>query len=137
MCFYQKGLCFKCQGCGSCCTGFPGFVWLKKNEIINISAYLKIDKNTFLKNYTFQAYGMVSLKEIKPSYDCIFFKDKKCQIYPVRPFQCIAFPFWPHNVESQESWQTLKKSCPGIDQGDLHPPEKIQAFLDGYQTDLA
>lgn len=137
MCFYKKGLNFTCQGCGSCCTGFSGFVWLKKTEIKTISDYLQIDQTAFLNTYTYKTYGRISLKEQLPSYDCVFFKDKKCLIYPVRPFQCIAFPFWPDNVESADSWQNLKTSCPGIDQGALHPQEEIEKWLKNYQTDLA
>ena len=137
MSIYKKGLHFTCQGCGNCCTGFSGFVWLKKAEIKKIADYLSLDQTTFLETYTYKTYGRISLKETLPSYDCIFFKNKKCLIYPVRPFQCVAFPFWPDNLKSAESWQNLKTSCPGIDQGTLHSQTEIEKWLENYQTDLA
>ena len=31
--WYHKGLRFRCTGCGDCCTGEPGFVWVNSEEI--------------------------------------------------------------------------------------------------------
>ena len=47
--WYKDGLQFKCTGCGKCCTGAPGAVWLKPHEIDTIAAYLKITKEEFIK----------------------------------------------------------------------------------------
>ena len=116
------------------------FPVLSGSKKMKLSIFLNISnwtKKTFLKTYTFKAYGRISLKEKKPSYDCIFFKDKKCLIYPVRPFQCISFPFWPPNLASKQSWEDLKTNCPGIDQENLFSKEKIETLLADYQTDLA
>ncbi|MFA5250868.1 MAG: YkgJ family cysteine cluster protein [Parachlamydiales bacterium] len=139
MCFYRKGLHFQCQGCGSCCTGFSGFVWLKKNEIAKIADYLKLEEKIFLENYTFPVFGRISLKEIVPSYSCIFFDEpeKKCRIYPVRPFQCQSFPFWPGNLASLDDWHKLKSMCPGIDQGKLYSEKEISELSQNYSQDLA
>lgn len=47
-------------------------------------------------------------------HDCIFLKDKKCQIYGARPKQCRTFPWWIHNLKTQESWKEAAKECEGI-----------------------
>ena len=31
--WFKKGLRFECTGCGDCCTGAPGFVWVNSEEI--------------------------------------------------------------------------------------------------------
>jgi hypothetical protein len=36
--WYKDGLRFKCTGCGDCCTGAPGFVWVNNEEIAAIAA---------------------------------------------------------------------------------------------------
>lgn len=111
--WYQEGLQFKCTGCGKCCTGAPGAVWLKSKEIDTISAYLKISKEEFLKRYTRVIDGRISLIE-KERFDCIFLEGKFCSVYPVRPVQCQTFPFWPSLLESKENWDSAKSSCEGI-----------------------
>ena len=31
--WYKDGLRFQCTGCGDCCTGGPGYVWVNQAEI--------------------------------------------------------------------------------------------------------
>ena len=47
--WFDKGLKFKCTGCGRCCTGSPGYVWLSLNEIEVISKFLKLSVKEFKK----------------------------------------------------------------------------------------
>lgn len=111
--WYKDGLQFKCTGCGKCCTGAPGAVWLKPHEIETIAAYLKITKEEFIKSYTRLIDGRISLIE-KERYDCIFLEGNACSVYPVRPVQCQTFPFWPSLLQSKENWEAAKSSCEGI-----------------------
>ncbi len=37
--WYQFGLRFQCTGCGDCCTGAPGYVWINKAEIKAMSDF--------------------------------------------------------------------------------------------------
>lgn len=129
--WYKKGIFFKCKKCCNCCTGFPGYVWLNKKEIENIHKFLKISKEEFLKKYTRHIFTKISLKEILPSYDCIFLKDKKCQIYEVRPKQCRTYPFWPQNLKSKQAWKDLvEKNCPGtLEKKQKYTFEEIEEIL--------
>ena len=86
--WFKNGLYFKCQQCSDCCTGAPGYVWLTEKDIQNIIKFLNIEEKDFLKKYTRHVRGQISLKELFPNYDCIFLKDRKCQIYQARPMQC-------------------------------------------------
>jgi hypothetical protein len=36
--WYKDGLRFTCTGCGDCCTGAPGYVWVNKEEIEALAA---------------------------------------------------------------------------------------------------
>lgn len=111
--WYKNGLKFECTGCGKCCTGSPGAVWLNPNEIQTIADFLKISKENFLAKFTRLIDGRLSLIE-KEHYDCVFLNGKFCSIYPVRPVQCQTFPFWHTILESKENWEAAKSSCEGI-----------------------
>lgn len=112
--WYSEGLRFKCTECGQCCTGAPGYAWVTDKEIEAIAAYLKMTVKDFSKKYLRYVNGRYSLLEKKVSFDCIFLKDKKCQIYPVRPSQCRTFPWWVYNLSSPEAWEEAAKHCEGI-----------------------
>lgn len=125
--WYKEGLKFKCQGCSHCCSIGPGYVWLSEEEINKIASFLKLPRDIFLKKYCLTAMGKISLKELLPSYDCIFLKDKKCSIYEVRPLQCRTFPFWKDVIASKKAWDKMGKTCPGIDavDGRLYSQKEI------------
>jgi len=112
--WYKEGLRFECTGCGKCCTGGPGYAWVTPEEIENIAKYLDMPVNDFVKKYCRKVQGRWSLTEIKPEYSCVFLKEKRCTIYPVRPTQCRTFPWWKENLSSPEAWAEAAKSCEGI-----------------------
>lgn len=126
--WYSNGLRFKCTGCGKCCTGSPGYIWVTKEEIQAIAEFLKISVDKFMRTYIRQKEGRFSLIE-KPSFnfDCVFLKEKKCSIYEVRPKQCRTYPWWISNLKSRECWEEAAKECEGINpEAPLVPFEEIQ-----------
>jgi Fe-S-cluster containining protein len=112
--WYKEGLRFECTGCGKCCTGSPGVVWVSEEEIGAMSAFLKISNEQFIQKYTRVIGERLSLLESSKTYDCVFLRDKKCAVYGARPTQCRTFPWWPQNLESKESWESVKATCEGI-----------------------
>lgn len=112
--WYAEGLHFECTGCGQCCTGSPGYIWVSEEEIEQIAAFLNLAIDEFARLYLRRVKGKFSLLEIPKSYDCIFLKDKKCSIYSVRPTQCRTYPWWPQLLESPEEWQKAARMCEGI-----------------------
>ena len=129
--WYEKGLRFKCTECGKCCTGRPGYAWVTPEEIQKIAEYLGLEVNAFVRRYLRKVEGKWSLTELKPHYDCVFLKDKRCTIYPVRPKQCQTFPWWPENLSSEEAWKETAEHCEGIsDDAPIVPFGKIKAALD-------
>lgn len=116
--WYKKGLKFKCTGCGNCCTGSPGHVWVDREEIEILAEFLKISPEDFVKKYTRHVHGRLSLLEHSKTFDCVFLKDKKCTLYHARPRQCRTFPWWPENLKSPKSWKEAAKGCEGIEHPD-------------------
>lgn len=112
--WYVHGLRFECTQCGKCCTGAPGYTWVTEEEVATISAHLNLSIPEFMRKYVRVVRNRLSLLEHSKTYDCVFLKDKKCQIYSVRPTQCRTFPWWPELLRSKEEWEEAAKYCEGI-----------------------
>lgn len=112
--WYKEGLRFECTGCGECCTGSPGYVWVNEDEIATMAKHLKLTREEFIRKYTRSVNGKLSLLESSTTYDCVFLKEKKCTIYHARPTQCRTFPWWPENLSSEQAWKSAAKRCEGI-----------------------
>jgi uncharacterized protein len=127
--WYQDGLRFECTGCGKCCTGAPGYIWVTLEEIEAIAARVGLPVEQFTRKYVRRIgneYSLIEKRNSKGEYDCIFLDGKRCQIYEERPTQCRTFPFWKENLESPEAWNELRTTCEGIhDQAALVPLEQI------------
>ncbi len=112
--WYSEGLRFECTGCGQCCTGAPGYIWVNDTEIQTLADYLKLPIDKFKRRFLRKVGKRYSLVEYSKTYDCIFLKDNKCTVYSVRPTQCRTFPWWKENLSSPEAWHEAAKRCEGI-----------------------
>ena len=126
--WYKDGLRFKCTGCGDCCTGAPGYIWVNQAEIDALAAELDMTPKAFEKKYVRHVGIRRSLKELPGSYDCVLFdaKTRKCTVYDSRPRQCRTWPFWKSNVRTKETWQETCEVCPGSGKGKLYQLEQIE-----------
>lgn len=125
--FFASGLRFQCLQCGGCCTGDPGTVYLGTQEAQHIANHLHTPLKRFLQRFAYPFRNAYSLKEDSQG-SCIFYKSG-CVIYPVRPLQCRAFPFWVRNLRNQDRWEEVAGECPGIGRGPLHSAEEILHWL--------
>ena len=106
-----------CETCGGrCCRGESGYIWTKRNEIVNMAAFLEMTVEDFAKMYLRKVKHRYSLTEKRlgeNDYGCIFFDESRaqCMIYPVRPLQCRTFPFWEQFKANE---QEVRNECPGI-----------------------
>jgi uncharacterized protein len=116
--WYRDGLRFKCTGCGECCTGSPGVVWISDVEIEALAQHLDLSKETFIQEYTHVLEGKRSLIEDPHTYDCVFLKERKCTVYQHRPKQCRTFPWWPENIKNRAAWNETGKRCEGVNHPD-------------------
>ncbi len=111
---FESNMCSTCQA--RCCKG-NGYVFLDKREILNIAQFLGITTEEFIKFYTKKVLynkriALIDLR-IKKEIRCVFLNDDyRCEIYPVRPKQCVEFPFWNHL--KKKSKKEIQKLCPGV-----------------------
>ena len=131
MTWYKEGLKFKCTECGKCCTGSPGGVFVTMEEISAMADFLGCTREVFIASFTRRENGRLCLIDRPKNYDCVFLKDKKCQVYAARPKQCRTFPWWKENLESWAAWKNEKQRCEGFDhpEGQHFSKEEIDAKL--------
>ena len=117
--WYRDGLKFECTGCGNCCTGAPGVVWVYDQDIEAIAEHLDKPVGEIRLFHTRQVGQRLSLTEFANG-DCTFFdpRTRGCTIYPVRPTQCRTWPFWRSNLESETTWAETCRECPGAANGE-------------------
>jgi len=125
--WYSEGLRFSCTGCGYCCSGQPGYVYVNDDEIAQISQYLGMDASEFLSRFTRETHRERSLVE-RPNGDCVFLDPvlRSCRIYPIRPRQCKSFPFWNSNLRRPKDWDDVCRTCPGCGKGPVFSYETIE-----------
>lgn len=110
-------------------------MWVTEKEIEDISNFLGITIKEFAQKFVRYVDGKYSLREKSGNgedHDCIFLKDKRCQIYPVRPKQCRTFPWWPRHLKTEEDWSEAALWCEGINH-----PEAPMIPLNVIQEQLA
>lgn len=96
---------FACQGCGTCCR-WPGEVILTSDEVEAIAAHLGLTAYDFTANYTELRRNRQGLTlSSHPDGACIFLRENRCAIQPVKPQQCHDFPY----VWTVPGWRDLCK----------------------------
>lgn len=125
--WYSEGLKFQCTGCGDCCTGAPGYVWINQAETEALAAETGLSVPEFERRYVRYVGVRKTLKERK-NYDCVFLDSttRKCTVYKVRPRQCRTWPFWDSNLRTPETWAATCDVCPGSGTGKLYQLEQIE-----------
>ncbi len=128
--WYLEGLRFQCTGCGHCCTGDPGYVYVVRSEIEALAALVAVQVAEFEERFVRRVGKRKSLIEL-PNGDCVFFDrlTRRCRVYDARPRQCRTWPFWRSNLQTPEAWDETCRVCPGIGRGRLVPLEQIEAQL--------
>jgi uncharacterized protein len=116
--WYQQGLKFSCIGCGACCTGAPGYVWVTRAEIAALAAALGLPVEEFERQFVRSVGVRKSLVEFANG-DCALFdgETRQCRVYDARPRQCRTWPFWSSNLTSPAAWETTAERCPGCNRG--------------------
>jgi len=129
--WYVGGLHFECVQCGRCCSGpSEGYIWVTKPEIQIVADFLKITVGQVRQEYLKRVGLRTTIIEHPGTKDCILLQDiagqKRCLIYPVRPSQCRAWPFWPENLTNPNAWNKAAQKCHGINHGRLYTYDEIE-----------
>lgn len=137
-----QGLRFSCTMCGNCCTGPEGYVIVSDEECAKLAARFAMPLEDFLRDHTHMMMHGRSLNERAvvidgiTKHDCIYLDREKfpgkavCGVYEDRPKQCRTWPFWPSILREKVTWERAKRTCPGIDKGNLVPVEQIRILRD-------
>jgi len=135
--WFADGLRFQCTGCGKCCTGPSGYVFLSKLDLVRLAEHFSLTIEETTKQYTRLVDGQYALLDRPGSDHCLFLKDKQCSIYASRPIQCRTFPWWIHNLKDPEDWEEAATHCEGINPAaTLIPAEEIQEQCETYLDNL-
>jgi len=128
--WYYRGLKFECTGCGGCCTGAPGYVWVNKAEIEAMAKLVDMTVEQFEKHYVRLVGIRKSLIE-HANGDCVLLDNQQhsCRVYSVRPRQCRTWPFWESNLKTEDHWEDMAEHCPGANRGAVVPLRKIRSQL--------
>ncbi len=125
--WYRDGLAFECTGCGNCCSGEPGFVWVNDAEIAALAIEMAMSFDDFERQFVRQVGFRKSLVEY-PDGDCIFLhpENRKCTVYAARPLQCRTWPFWSSNLRRRSDWTKTCEVCPGSGTGRVYTLSEIE-----------
>lgn len=108
-------------------------MFLSDNDIGKLAAFFSISQDEFKKKYTRMVdLGVAKRRTLleQENFDCIFWSEGGCSVYPVRPLQCKSYPFWNSHLHSQEAWDQVEKECPGVNIGKHHPGDTIKRWID-------
>jgi Fe-S-cluster containining protein len=80
----------KCHNCSICCEN-EELISVAAADVRRISVYLKMPVTRFIRRYVKKLKkSKMSLRRTLP---CVFLRDGRCSIYPVRPTVCAMYPF--------------------------------------------
>jgi Fe-S-cluster containining protein len=112
--WFGDGLRFTCTGCGHCCTGASGAVYLSELDVQRLASKLQLSRDDFIARYTQWSDSELALIDKPDSPECVFLSGKACSVYGARPTQCRTYPFWLINVLESEDWVAEAHACEGI-----------------------
>ena len=101
---------FICQQCGYCCQG-ETTVSLDKKDQKRMVEHLGMSREEVAGNYWRQTGNTIQMKIVDGH--CIFY-DNGCTIHVGKPWRCTEWPLHPSILETQENFEIIKESCPGI-----------------------
>ena len=130
---------FECNGCGLCC----GDTEQKTRHILILKG--EADKLVFKTGQPATSFSVEVdgkhpyVYEMKKSSEgkCVFLKDNRCSIYPLRPLICTFYPFelkFNNDKEAHDFSFTLE--CPGINHGKLLGKTDFKKLFDIAQERL-
>jgi len=126
--WYHAGLRFKCTGCGDCCTGAPGYVWVNRDEIAALAARLEDGRGRFrgpIRSLGRNPQEPGGVRQRRLPFSWIP-RHESARCITSAPRQCKTWPFWESNVRTPEAWKEPAKSAPGSGKGPVVPTGEHQ-----------
>lgn len=118
--WFADGLAFSCQGCGDCCRGPGGYVWVTEDEAKEMANALGMAFTVFTAKMLRTTMAGLALVD-NGRGDCpLLGENGKCAVYHNRPVQCRTWPWWEENLVSEQRWEDAATRCPGMNKGTVH-----------------
>jgi uncharacterized protein len=109
---------FQCQpGCIRCCNQ-RGEVYVTRDDIARLAAYLRLSRAEFRRRYICGEPPLLRFRKQRHK-ECPFLLADGCSVHPAKPLQCSSFPFWPEILESAAGHLQAAAYCPGLNCGPL------------------
>lgn len=116
---------FQCRMCGACCQGYGG-TYVTAEDMAGIAAFIGEDADTFAERYCRRSGNRYVLAQSDEGF-CVFWRDGRCGIHPVKPRMCRAWPFIESVVRDPSNWRIMAGFCPGM-RADADP-ETVRACV--------
>lgn len=109
--------CKNCAVAEKCCTnpkpnGELGPPYLTEDDVKRIERFLQKPRNSFSDESVDQESSYLSRSiKTRPEGGCIFYRDRKCQIYEARPLDCRLFPLDICRIGNEYFWVVYHTFC--------------------------
>ena len=99
----ESDVWYQCDRCTACCK-WPGDVRLEDSEVEEIAAFVGMETQSFIDEFTRLRTNRSGLSLIeKENHECIMLDGDSCKINDVKPDQCRGFP----NKWNFPGWQKV------------------------------
>ena len=129
------GFCQHCPSNMNCCTrmktsGAIDNAIVFNEEIEQIESYSGVKREVFLQVGRYPDDGPYQTLKHNGNSGCYFYKNRQCEIYPVRPLDCRLFPFdIIEDDDGEPRWIVYTELCP-VNFDYRESFEKLKAFFD-------
>ena len=80
--------------------------------------FLEMDEEDFRSRYL-ESSSLGTRLAIEDGV-CVFLRDNRCGVHPVKPFICRQWPYLPALLVDAEEFEAAKGACPGLDPNGSH-----------------
>jgi Fe-S-cluster containining protein len=101
---------FICQQCGYCCQG-ETTVSLDENDQKRMIKHLGKQREEVTRDFWRQNGNTIQMRTVDVNF---IFYDNGCTIHAGKPWRCTQWPLHPSILETQDNFEIIKESCPGI-----------------------
>jgi Fe-S-cluster containining protein len=102
---------FSCQQCGECCHGDKGIL-VTPEEAEKLAAFLNLTPEELQRRFLIES--PMGPQVATQNGACIFLKDNRCQVHPVKPRICREWPFLQALLDHADEFEAAKEACPGL-----------------------
>ena len=117
---YPATVRFRCTKCGICCGDTKEktrHILLLKPEAEQIVKTTSQPIPTFAEKIKNRAPYVYEMRKTAEDGKCIFLKNNRCTIYPLRPLICRFYPFELKTAYNGNYTFLFTNECPGINKG--------------------